>query len=166
MCCLLHDDALNTSFMVKIGMHLLLQMEARLYVETFVNKLATVKGSYSWSDFLNLNYFLPTMDIYSKTAARYKFELLANQLNGIQGSEEEQSLLDRLIMKLHPALGGPTVPKPKSKKGVMAVLKTIHTYLSTLPSKTKTFMSKFVQTSYAKVRRLVASRRSWFAKWK
>ena len=80
-----------------------------------MNKLAELKGQVSWKSYLNLDYFLDGADMYASTAAKYQYETLYNQVNGIPGSEEEQSELAKLMKKLHPSLTGHRPPRPKKK---------------------------------------------------
>lgn len=145
---------------------LLVQQEVETYVSAFVEKLAELKGRSSWKDYLNLDYFLTSAEVYGNTAARYKYEILYNQINDIPGSDKERSDLQNLMQELHPSLLGYKPVKPQKKQGQLSMLKRLNENLNLLPGSIKRKVAQFCKQTIARLRRLVGSRRSWFYTWR
>ena len=131
-----------------------------------MQKLAELKGPATWESYLNLNYFLPEAEMYASTAAKYRYETLYNQINGIPGSEEEQSELANLMKKLHPSLAGHRPPRPKKKQGLLHLLKSLEENFKLLPKTITQKLRRAWQTCYARMRRFFGSRRSMFRNWR
>ncbi|CDJ29800.1 LOW QUALITY PROTEIN: uncharacterized protein EMH_0052810 [Eimeria mitis] len=111
------------------------QEEIVTYVTAFVHKLSELKGQETWTSYLNLDYFLGGAKMYGKTAAKYRFEVLYNQINDIPGTEEEETELANLMKKLHPSLAGYRPPRPKKKEGILQMLKRFKDNFKVLPQK-------------------------------
>ncbi|KAL8454435.1 hypothetical protein Emed_000156 [Eimeria media] len=143
------------------------QREVETYLNAFVAKLAEIKGpSVTWEKYLNLDYFLKTEKLYSKTAAKYKYETLRNQLNDVPGSEAEQSELQNLMKKLHPSLSGYKPARPKKKKGLLKMLVSLKQNFRILPATIRNKLSLVWRNCYARLRRFFGSRRSFFRGWR
>lgn len=138
----------------------------RNYVTAFVKKLEEVKGNVPWHSYLNLDYFLKTAKMYGKTAARYRYEVLFDQLNDIPGDAERQSELAKLMKKLHPSLSGHRPPRPKKKEGFLAMLLKLRENFPVLPKTIRQKLSVLWRDYFSRMRRFFGSRRSWFHSWK
>ncbi|CDJ47884.1 hypothetical protein EBH_0018220 [Eimeria brunetti] len=142
------------------------QEEIETYVTAFVNKLTELKGQSTWSSYLNLDYFLSSAKMYGKTAAKYKYEVLYNQINDIPGTEEEESELATLMKKLHPSLAGHRPPRPKKKQGILAMLNKFKENLKVLPQTIRRSFFIEWRKCYARLRRFFGSRRSMLRNWR
>ncbi|CDJ57471.1 hypothetical protein, conserved [Eimeria maxima] len=142
------------------------QEEIETYVTAFVNKLTELKGQATWSSYLNLDYFLKDAKMYGKTAAKYKFEVLYNQVNDIRGTDEEESELAKLMKKLHPSLAGHRPPRPQKKKGFVAMFKRLQANFKVLPQIIRQKVTLAWRQCYARMRRFFGSRRSILSGWR
>ncbi|XP_026191273.1 uncharacterized protein LOC34619717 [Cyclospora cayetanensis] len=136
------------------------------YANAFVRKLAELKGQVTWLSYLNLDYFNKSAKIYAKTAAKYSYQVLYNQLNDLSGSPEEESELARLMKKLHPSLSGYRPPRPKKKSGFIAMLARFRENIGILPRSVRQKVIDTIRNCVARMRRFLGSRRSWFYRWK
>ncbi|OEH77475.1 hypothetical protein cyc_02950 [Cyclospora cayetanensis] len=139
--------------------HCVHQEDIERYANAFVRKLAELKGQVTWLSYLNLDYFNKSAKIYAKTAAKYSYQVLYNQLNDLSGSPEEESELARLMKKLHPSLSGYRPPRPKKKSGFIAMLARFRENIGILPRSVRQKVIDTIRNCVARMRRFLGSRR-------
>lgn len=131
-----------------------------------MTKLAELKGEVTWRSYLNLDYFLKSAKKYGKTAAKYKYEVLYNQINDLPGTDEEETELARLMKKLHPSVSGHRPPRPKKKQGLLNMLTRFKDNFNILPTIVRERVALEWRSCLARMRRFFGNRRSMLRSWR
>ncbi|CDJ48117.1 hypothetical protein, conserved [Eimeria brunetti] len=129
----------------------------RNYIKAFVNILDGVRGSTSWMDFLNVRAFAAEADLFAKTAAKYSYDKLLQELRVEYAGAEKGEGLSKLYTEIHPALGGPK-RYSKDRRDLATALRSYAENIKKLPESLRKSMKTFVDSCYGRFRWLVGAK--------
>lgn len=134
-----------------------LQEHVRNFVSSFADILDSVRGSTRWMDFLNIDTFAAEAELYGKTAAKYSYDKLLQELSVEYAEAGEGESLAKMYTEIHPALGGPK-RYIKERQSLVTALRSYVENIKHLPQSLRKKLGVFIRACHGKLRRFVGAK--------